>query len=127
MIEALDEKENLTNHWRFLFMLPVDPKLGKMIIIGAIFRCFDLILTIFGGFSVKDRFLLSQDKRDLEGTTKFRFSAKDYNDHMALVRAYEGWKMMKEKDQRMNTAGEIFSLPKLFRQFVLFGSNSASS
>lgn len=25
-------------------------------------------------------------------TAKSRFSAKDYSDHMALVRAYEGWK-----------------------------------
>ncbi|ONI21428.1 hypothetical protein PRUPE_2G065300 [Prunus persica] len=28
----------------------------------------------------------------LAGTAKSRFSAKDYSDHMALVRAYEGWK-----------------------------------
>lgn len=28
----------------------------------------------------------------LAGSAKSRFSAKDYSDHMALVRAYEGWK-----------------------------------
>lgn len=28
----------------------------------------------------------------LAGIAKARFSAKDYSDHMALVRAYEGWK-----------------------------------
>lgn len=28
----------------------------------------------------------------MAGTAKSRFSAKDYSDHMALVRAYEGWK-----------------------------------
>lgn len=28
----------------------------------------------------------------LAGIAKGRFSAKDYSDHMALVRAYEGWK-----------------------------------
>ncbi|XP_042448520.1 DExH-box ATP-dependent RNA helicase DExH3-like isoform X2 [Zingiber officinale] len=28
----------------------------------------------------------------LAGTAKSRFSGKDYSDHMALVRAYEGWK-----------------------------------
>lgn len=28
----------------------------------------------------------------LAGTAKSRFSAKDYSDHMALVRAYEGWR-----------------------------------
>ncbi|KAL1319937.1 hypothetical protein HN51_064658 [Arachis hypogaea] len=92
MIGALDEKESLTHLGKFLSMLPVDPKLGKMLIMGAIFRCFDPVLTIVAGLSVRDPFLLPQDKRDLAGTAKSRFSAKDYSDHMALVRAYEGWK-----------------------------------
>ena len=46
-------------------MLPVDPKLGKMLIMGAIFRCFDPVLTIVAGLSVRDPFLLPQDKRDV--------------------------------------------------------------
>ncbi|KAK9283052.1 hypothetical protein L1049_011280 [Liquidambar formosana] len=92
MIGALDEKENLTNLGKFLSMLPVDPKLGKMLIMGAIFRCFDPVLTIVAGLSVRDPFLLPQDKKDLAGSAKSRFSAKDYSDHMALVRAFEGWK-----------------------------------
>ncbi|KAJ9185274.1 hypothetical protein P3X46_004927 [Hevea brasiliensis] len=92
MIGALNEKEILTNLGKYLSMLPVDPKLGKMLIMGAIFRCFDPVLTIVSGLSVRDPFLLPQDKKDLAGTAKSRFSAKDYSDHMALVRAYEGWK-----------------------------------
>ncbi|KAF8041089.1 hypothetical protein BT93_B3112 [Corymbia citriodora subsp. variegata] len=92
MIGALDEKENLTNLGKFLSVLPVDPKLGKMLIMGTIFRCFDPILTIVSALSVRDPFLLPQDKKELAGTAKSRFSAKDYSDHMALVRAYEGWK-----------------------------------
>ncbi|CAN1298235.1 DExH-box ATP-dependent RNA helicase DExH3 [Linum perenne] len=92
MIGALDEKENLTNLGKYLSILPVDPKLGKMLIMGAIFRCFDPVLTIVSGLSVRDPFLLPQDKKELAGTAKSRFSAKDYSDHMALVRAYEGWK-----------------------------------
>ncbi|XP_038974853.1 DExH-box ATP-dependent RNA helicase DExH3 isoform X2 [Phoenix dactylifera] len=92
MIGALDEKENLTNLGRYLSMLPVDPKLGKMLIMGAVFCCFDPVLTIVSGLSVRDPFLLPQDKKDLAGTAKTRFAAKDYSDHMAVVRAYEGWK-----------------------------------
>ncbi|KAK1374158.1 RNA helicase [Heracleum sosnowskyi] len=92
MIGALDEGENLTHLGEFLAMLPLDPKLGKMLIMGAIFRCFDPILTIVAGLSVRDPFLLPQDKKDLAGTAKARYSAKDYSDHMALVRAFEGWK-----------------------------------
>ncbi|KAH7547692.1 hypothetical protein JRO89_XS14G0003200 [Xanthoceras sorbifolium] len=92
MIGALDEKENLTNLGKYLSMLPVDPKLGKMLVMGVIFRCFDPILTVVSGLSVRDPFLLPQEKKDLAGAAKSRFSAKDYSDHMALVRAYEGWK-----------------------------------
>ncbi|XP_052172749.1 DExH-box ATP-dependent RNA helicase DExH3 [Diospyros lotus] len=92
MIGALDENESLTYLGRFLSLLPVDPKLGKMLVMGAIFRCYDPVLTIVAGLSVRDPFLLPQDKKDLAGTAKSRFSAKDYSDHMALVRAYEGWK-----------------------------------
>ncbi|CAN6439906.1 unnamed protein product [Victoria cruziana] len=92
LIGALDEKENLTNLGQYLSMLPVDPKLGKMLIMGAVFRCLDPILTIVAGLSMRDPFLLPQDKKELAGTAKSRFSAKDYSDHMALVRAYEGWK-----------------------------------
>ncbi|KAG0464187.1 hypothetical protein HPP92_020256 [Vanilla planifolia] len=92
MIGALDEKENLTNLGKYLSILPVDPKLGKMLIMGSVFRCVDPILTVVSGLSSRDPFLLPQDKKDLAGTAKSRFSAKDYSDHMALVRAYEGWK-----------------------------------
>lgn len=92
MIGALDGNENLTDLGRYLSMLPVDPKLGKMLIMGAVFRCIDPVLTVVAGLSVRDPFLLPQDKKDLAGTAKSRFSSKDYSDHMALVRAYEGWK-----------------------------------
>ncbi|KAL2461046.1 DEA(D/H)-box RNA helicase family protein [Abeliophyllum distichum] len=92
MIGALDENENLSHLGKYLSVLPVDPKLGKMLIFGAIFCCFEPILTIVAGLSIRDPFLLPQDKKDLAGTAKSRFSAKDYSDHMALVRAYEGWK-----------------------------------
>lgn len=46
-------------------MLPVDPKLGKMLVMGAIFRCFDPVLTIVSGLSVRDPFLLPQEKKDV--------------------------------------------------------------
>lgn len=46
-------------------MLPLDPKLGKMLIMGAFFRCFDPILTIVAGLSVRDPFLLPQEKKDV--------------------------------------------------------------
>jgi ATP-dependent RNA helicase DHX36 len=73
-------------------MLPVEPKLGKMLIFGAIFNCLDPILTIVSGLSVRDPFLTPFDKKDLAESAKLQFSCRDYSDHLALVRAYEGWR-----------------------------------
>lgn len=54
---------------KFLSILPVDPKLGKMLIMGAVFRCFDPVLTVVSGLSVRDPFLLPQDKKDVSTTS----------------------------------------------------------
>uniref|UniRef100_A0A7N2KKK4 RNA helicase n=2 Tax=Quercus lobata TaxID=97700 RepID=A0A7N2KKK4_QUELO len=90
IIGALDENEGLTVLGRYLTMLPVEPKLGKMLILGAIFNCLDPVLTIVSGLSVRDPFLTPFDKKDLAEAAKYQFS-RDYSDHLALVRAYEGW------------------------------------
>ncbi|MQM15968.1 hypothetical protein Taro_048919 [Colocasia esculenta] len=92
VIGALDEREELTVLGRLLSMLPVEPKLGKMLIFGAIFNCLDPILIVVAGLSVRDPFLTPFDKKDLAESAKSRFSCRDYSDHLALVRAYEGWK-----------------------------------
>ncbi|KAL4331146.1 DExH-box ATP-dependent RNA helicase DExH3 isoform X1 [Arachis hypogaea] len=92
IIGALDDNENLTVLGRKLSMLPVEPKLGKMLILGAIFNCLDPIMTVVAGLSVRDPFVMPADKKDLAESAKAQFSARDYSDHLALVRAYEGWK-----------------------------------
>ncbi|KAK4720504.1 hypothetical protein R3W88_010737 [Solanum pinnatisectum] len=91
IIGALDENENLTVLGRYLTMLPMEPKLGKMLILGAILNCLDPILTIVAGLSVRDPFLTPLDKKDLADAAKAHFSC-DFSDHLALVRAYEGWR-----------------------------------
>lgn len=50
---------------RHLSMLPVEPKLGKMLIYGAIFNCLDPILTVVAGLTVRDPFLTPFDKKDV--------------------------------------------------------------
>ncbi|XP_076923997.1 DExH-box ATP-dependent RNA helicase DExH5, mitochondrial-like isoform X2 [Bidens hawaiensis] len=93
VIGALDKSENLTVLGRYLAMLPVEPKLGKMLILGAIFNCLDPILTVAAGLSVRDPFLAPLDKKDLAEAAKAQFSHDHHSDHLALVRAYEGWKV----------------------------------
>ncbi|XP_058769332.1 DExH-box ATP-dependent RNA helicase DExH5, mitochondrial isoform X2 [Vicia villosa] len=92
IIGALDENENLTILGHYLTKLPMEPKLGKMLILGAILNCLDPILTVVAGLSVRDPFLTPLDKKDLAEAAKAQFSGA-YSDHLALVRAYEGWKV----------------------------------
>ncbi|KAL9267626.1 DExH-box ATP-dependent RNA helicase DExH3-like protein [Drosera capensis] len=92
IIGALDEKENLTVLGHKLSVLPVEPKLGKMLIYGAIFKCLDPIMTVVAGLSVRDPFLMPYDRRDLAESAKAQFTARDFSDHLALVRAYDGWR-----------------------------------
>ncbi|KAK9676282.1 hypothetical protein RND81_11G066600 [Saponaria officinalis] len=95
-IGALDENEDLTVLGRYLTMLPMEPKLGKMLVLGAVFGCLDPVLTVVAGLSVRDPFLTPMDKKDLADAAKAQFS-RDCSDHLALIRAYDGWKSA-EKD-----------------------------
>lgn len=54
-------------------MLPVEPKLGKMLIFGVIFNCLDPIMTIVAGLSVRDPFLMPFDKKDVSSVVNFGF------------------------------------------------------
>ncbi|XP_022862842.1 DExH-box ATP-dependent RNA helicase DExH5, mitochondrial-like isoform X2 [Olea europaea var. sylvestris] len=92
IIGALDENENLTVLGRYLTMLPMEPKLGKMLILGAILNCLDPMLSVVAALSVRDPFLAPMDKKELAEAAKAQFS-RDYSDHLALVRAFEGWKV----------------------------------
>lgn len=57
-------------------MLPMEPKLGKMLILGAIFNCLDPVLTVVAGLSVRDPFLAPLDKKDVSQLPQF-FCLKD--------------------------------------------------
>jgi ATP-dependent RNA helicase DHX36 len=92
IIGALDEYENLTILGRHLSMLPVEPKLGKMLIFGAIFNCLEPVMTVVASLSVRDPFLMPFDKKDLAESAKAQFAGREFSDHLATVRAYDGWK-----------------------------------
>ncbi|CAM8992581.1 unnamed protein product [Rhodiola kirilowii] len=92
VIGALDEKENLTVLGKFLSMLPVEPKLGKMLILGAIFSCLDPIMTVVASLCVRDPFTISTVNKDFAIRAKSMFSTRDFSDHLTVVRAFNSWK-----------------------------------
>ena len=57
--------------------LPVEPRIGKIIIYGVIFRCLDPLLTIAAGLSYKDPFvtpLNCRQQADQVGNRLFLFN-----------------------------------------------------
>ncbi|XP_024515116.1 DExH-box ATP-dependent RNA helicase DExH3 [Selaginella moellendorffii] len=90
-IGALDEQQELTDLGRILALLPVEPRLGKMLIMGSIFRCLDPVLTIAAGLAARDPFIMPMDKRNLADQAKYDFAGREASDHIGLVRAFEGW------------------------------------
>lgn len=115
--------------------LPVEPKLGKMLVLGSIFSCLDPILTVVAGLDVKDPFIPQFDEKNVSFfwrkcsyekqnqnvsclishlvrslqvpvySKKLLFSSGNYSDHLTLVRAYDGW-----KEAQKEQSGQAFCL-----------------
>ncbi|XP_066149688.1 3'-5' RNA helicase YTHDC2-like isoform X1 [Euwallacea fornicatus] len=55
---ALDKEEELTRLGEYLTHLPLEPRLGKMLLLGCIFKCLEPMLTICASMAHKDPFQL---------------------------------------------------------------------
>ncbi|KAJ8248547.1 hypothetical protein GJAV_G00243170 [Gymnothorax javanicus] len=87
---ALTGEEKLTPLGYHLACLPVDVRIGKLMLFGAIFRCLDPALTIAASLAFKSPFVSPWDKRE-EATERKQSFALAKSDHLALLQAYKGW------------------------------------
>ncbi|MGH0122982.1 UNVERIFIED_CONTAM: hypothetical protein FKN15_077636 [Acipenser sinensis] len=88
---ALTPDEKLTPLGYHLASLPVDVRIGKLMLFGAIFRCLDPALTIAASLAFKSPFVSPWDKREEANIKKLEFALGN-SDHLALLQAYKGWK-----------------------------------
>ncbi|XP_074556601.1 DExH-box ATP-dependent RNA helicase DExH1 [Curcuma longa] len=91
-IGALDETEELTPLGRHLCTLPLDPNIGKMLLIGSIFQCLDPALTIAAALAHRDPFVLPINRKEEADSAKRFFAGDSCSDHVALLKAFEAWK-----------------------------------
>ncbi|XP_023205759.1 putative ATP-dependent RNA helicase DHX57 isoform X1 [Xiphophorus maculatus] len=87
---ALTPDEKLTPLGYHLACLPVDVRIGKLMLFGAIFRCLDPALTIAASLAFKSPFVSPWDKREEASEKKLGFAVAN-SDHLALLQAYKGW------------------------------------
>ena len=76
----------------------MDPRIGKMIFFGAIFRCLEPTLTIAASLAFRSPFFSPFDKRDEADAVKKRFDGT--SDHMTLLKAFRGWTHSKTEGRR---------------------------
>ncbi|XP_071794185.1 3'-5' RNA helicase YTHDC2-like isoform X2 [Asterias amurensis] len=92
-IDAIDNWEDLTELGHHLADLPVEPRLGKMMLYSIVLKCLDPVLTIVCALAYRDPFVLPNhpsEKRAAMAVRK-KYAANTYSDHMALLRAFQAW------------------------------------
>eukprot|EP01113_Clastostelium_recurvatum_P050098 TRINITY_DN9407_c0_g1_i4.p1 TRINITY_DN9407_c0_g1~~TRINITY_DN9407_c0_g1_i4.p1 ORF type:complete len:475 (+),score=50.42 TRINITY_DN9407_c0_g1_i4:113-1426(+) len=103
------DKEELTPLGYHLAMLPVDIYLGKMLIMGCLMKCIDPILTIAATMSYRTPFLSPLEKRAEAAAAQKEFGLKSAkSDHLAFLRAYEGWIQAKARGDEYKWCNEKF-------------------
>ncbi|CAB0005176.1 unnamed protein product [Nesidiocoris tenuis] len=87
---ALDEFCNLTPLGKHLASLPVDVRVGKLILFGAMFSALDSALTIAACLSYKTPFNAPLNKREEAAKKKQQF-VRGWSDHLTTLQAYKCW------------------------------------
>ncbi|XP_054820957.1 DExH-box ATP-dependent RNA helicase DExH1 isoform X2 [Prosopis cineraria] len=98
-IGALDDKEELTPLGRHLCTMPLDPNIGKMLLMGSIFQCLNPALTIAAALAYRDPFVLPINRKEEADEAKRSFAGDSCSDHIALLKAFEEWKDAKRRGQ----------------------------
>lgn len=87
-MDALDLNGELTPLGKILARLPIEPRLGKMIIMGCIFHVGDAVCTIAAASTFSEPFL--HEGRNLRMMHK-SMAGKRCSDHTALLVAFQQW------------------------------------
>lgn len=100
-LEALDaltdDGEAVTPLGRLLSSLPVHPSLGKMIVLGIIFRCLDPMLVLGAASAERSLFLNPLDARNEAARAKLSFVEGSGSDHIALLNAVRELRRLRDE------------------------------
>uniref|UniRef100_A0A4W3JKS0 RNA helicase n=1 Tax=Callorhinchus milii TaxID=7868 RepID=A0A4W3JKS0_CALMI len=87
-LDALDINDELTPLGRILARLPIEPRLGKMMIMGCIFHVGDAVCTISAATCFPEPFI-NEGKR--LGYMHRNFAGTRFSDHVALLSVFQAW------------------------------------
>lgn len=87
---ALTADEDLTPTGRILAQLPVDVTIGKVLILGCVFRLVDPVLSLAAALSIQSPFT-QRSFRDLDASAARKAVDSDHGDPFTLLNAYHEW------------------------------------
>ncbi|KAK2734875.1 hypothetical protein FQN57_001438 [Myotisia sp. PD_48] len=103
-IGALDQNENVTALGRTLSWLPFHPVVGKMLVLGIIFRCLEPAIIIAASLRTKSLFLppttLHNDRSKL---SRPFFAQGSSSDHIAIVNAFRALSKVRGQKSQMES------------------------
>lgn len=93
----LDVSSELTALGFHLATLPVDPRVGKMMIYGALFGCVDPMLTLASAMSARSPFMSPFDQRQQADEARKNFSVEG-SDHFTILNAFDQWSELRRTE-----------------------------
>ncbi|XP_061550953.1 ATP-dependent RNA helicase DHX30 [Phycodurus eques] len=100
-IGVLDQSETLTPLGERVASLSCDPRLGKVLVLGAMFRC-TLPMLAVAACLTRDPFRNSLQNRALVAKAKESLSGSSCSDYLAFSRAVLGWKRLQQQGDRQD-------------------------
>jgi ATP-dependent RNA helicase DHX36 len=88
-IEAFTENEELTPLGELLAALPVEPALGKMIVLGIIFQCLDPLIILGALSGSRNLFGKPSGKRSEWESRHLEWLSGSQSEHMAQINAFK--------------------------------------
>lgn len=97
-LEALTSDEKLTPLGKTLARIPVEVSIGKMLLIGSVFKQLQATLTLAATLNVQSPFT-NRAFRDAECEKLRRDCESDHGDPITLLNLYREWLLVKKKAQ----------------------------
>lgn len=92
---ALDDEGNLTKLGEIMSEFPLDPQMGKMLVVSPEFNCSNEILSVSAMLSVPNCFVRPREAQKAADEAKARFAHID-GDHLTLLNVYHAYKQNQE-------------------------------
>lgn len=96
-LDALTDEEQITPLGRLLAALPVHPSLGKMIVLGIIFRCLDPMLVLGAAAAERNLFTSPLEARRESQEAKLSFVEGSGSDHIAILNAVRQMRLVRSE------------------------------